>query len=137
MSWAFRSENDHAVEGEEIVLFQSQMLVDVYHHEGDPYPDLEKFSTEWLTRPNGGEFWVYRQGTFLPNYLLRSDRLYVAWAKTSDLDNSEESLEHYWHIPTISLEATHKFRIAEPERASYQEVRTTQALLHKYIKEYN
>lgn len=119
-------------DGMEMVLFRAQMLRDVYYHEGDVRPSLDKFINEPLTRPDGQMFWVYRQGTFFPNYLFRRRELFVGYAFTKDLDESPEpTFEGYHHVPTLLLQGGGMLATKPDERFTMREQQENFEWLHR------
>jgi len=93
-------------QGLELVIFRAQMIRDVYFHEHEIRPPLEKFINEPLERGHEeGRFWVYRQGTFIDAYLLQHGELFVGHALTTELNDSPEpTFEGYHHVKTLLLQ---------------------------------
>ena len=138
MQFAFRTNQlpEMKEEGKETVLFQAQMLIDVYFHEGDPMPSLDDFIHEPLRRPEGTEgFWVYRQGTFVDAHIWRHAKLYAGEALTAELDASPEpTFQGYHHVQTLFLDAGGKFDIAERHLYTFREQRAHMATLYDIAK---
>ena len=94
--------NDWLEKGEEWIFFSGQMMIDVYHYEGDPLPEKREMTDKWLTRPGEQSFWVYRASE--PVEVFRTDWLFAARAKTAHLNASPKpDFQRYYHVPTICL----------------------------------
>lgn len=102
----FNVDDYDLAQGLEQVIFRSQMIRDVYFHEHEIRPPLDKFINEPLERGHEeGRFWVYRQGTFLDSYIFEHGELYVGHALITELDESPPpTFEGYHHVKTLLLQ---------------------------------
>lgn len=99
----FNEDENDVQDGVEMVIFRAQMLRDVYYHESEPIPPLPDFLNDPLQRNGGQKFWVYRQGTYLPNYVFFGGELFVGHALKADLDHMEPTMEGYSHVTKLWL----------------------------------
>lgn len=117
----FEEDPMDAAEGWETVCFRTQMLRDVYYHEGEILPTLEDFLHKPLTRDHDQTFWVYRQGTYIPSYVFFHGGLVVGHALKAELDQEEPTLEGYTYVNSLRLESGGKLATEADARYTLRE----------------